>query len=56
MTKMEGHFLNAKNHHFYMEKALLQAQKGLEWDEVPVGALVVSPDGTIIGRGFKQVE
>ena len=56
MVKMEGRFLNAKDHHFYMEKALIQAQKAVDSDEVPVGAVVVSPDGTIIGRGFNQVE
>ena len=44
------------NHHFYMEKALVLAQKAADLDEVPVGAVVVGPDGAILGTGFNQVE
>ncbi|MBQ4133658.1 MAG: tRNA adenosine(34) deaminase TadA [Desulfovibrionaceae bacterium] len=34
-----------------MEEALSEARRALLLDEVPVGAVVVSADGTIIGRG-----
>jgi tRNA(adenine34) deaminase len=34
-----------------MEQALLLAESALADDDVPVGALVVDPTGTVIGRG-----
>lgn len=34
-----------------MTEALEEAQKALELDEVPVGAVVVTEDGEIVGRG-----
>jgi tRNA(adenine34) deaminase len=39
----------------WMKHALLEAQKALEQEEVPVGAVVVH-NGKIIGRGHNQVE
>ncbi|HEY6906126.1 MAG TPA: tRNA adenosine(34) deaminase TadA [Ignavibacteriaceae bacterium] len=39
----------------YMFAALQEAEKALEDDEVPVGAVVVK-DNKIIGRGYNQVE
>lgn len=42
--------------HFFMSQALKQACLALKYDEVPVGAIVVSPEGKIIGRGFNQAE
>jgi tRNA(adenine34) deaminase len=41
---------------FYMRRALAQAQKAYNKGEVPVGALVVAPDGTVIGRGYNSTE
>lgn len=38
----------------YMIEALKEAKKAEELDEVPVGAIVVSEDGRIIGRGYNQ--
>jgi tRNA(adenine34) deaminase len=38
-----------------MKMALREAQRALESDEVPVGAVVVR-DGKIIGKGFNQIE
>jgi tRNA(adenine34) deaminase len=40
----------------YMELALKQAQKAFSYNEVPVGAVVVSPDGTILSRAHNKVE
>lgn len=40
----------------YMAKALALAQRAFACDEVPVGAIVVAPDGVIIGSGYNQVE
>lgn len=37
-----------------MEQALAEARKALAAGEVPVGALVVSGSGEIIGRGYNQ--
>jgi tRNA(adenine34) deaminase len=38
----------------FMEQALAEARKAREAGEVPVGALVVSKDGEIIGRGYNR--
>ena len=42
--------------HYYMQKALDLARQAAACDEVPVGAVVVDSQGTIIGRGYNQVE
>ena len=39
----------------WMKRALLEAQKAYEQEEVPVGAVVVQ-NGKIIGRGHNQIE
>lgn len=38
----------------YMQLALALAEQAAEQGEVPVGAVVVSPQGEVIGRGFNQ--
>jgi len=38
---------------YFMKQALKEANKALEEDEVPIGAVVVA-DGQIIGRGYNQ--
>jgi len=40
----------------FMKKALVQAKMAYAADEVPVGAVVVDAQGTVIGRGYNQVE
>ncbi len=40
----------------YMERALALAEKSASLGEIPVGALVVSPEGEIIGEGYNQRE
>ncbi|MCL4460105.1 MAG: tRNA adenosine(34) deaminase TadA [Nitrospirae bacterium] len=38
----------------WMAEALTEARCALKIDEIPVGALLVSPDGRILGRGHNQ--
>jgi len=42
-------------HEYFMEEALLEAQKAFSEDEIPIGAIIVK-DGKIIGRGRNQRE
>lgn len=44
-----------KDKTYYMEKAIIQAKKGLALDEVPVGAVIVL-DGKIIASAFNKKE
>jgi tRNA(Arg) A34 adenosine deaminase TadA len=41
-------------HEHFMDLALLEAKKAEAADEVPVGAILVNADGTVIGRGHNQ--
>ena len=41
---------------YYMRLALDQARMALEAEEVPIGAVVVSPRGVVIGRGHNLTE
>jgi tRNA(adenine34) deaminase len=41
---------------FYMEKALALAHEAFEKQEVPIGALVVDPNGVILGSASNCVE
>lgn len=38
---------------FFMNEAINEAKKALEFDEIPIGAIVVK-DGKIIGRGYNR--
>lgn len=40
----------------HMREALTLAQRAADLGEIPVGAVVVSPDGAVIGRGFNTRE
>ena len=44
------------NDEHFMKKAILVAQRAGNLNEVPVGAIVVSPHGEILGRGFNETE
>jgi tRNA(adenine34) deaminase len=48
--------LPAHTHTYYMDKALDQAQYAFDRNEVPVGAIIVSPDGTIIARAYNKMQ
>src|SRR5579872_3858575 len=39
-----------------MKKALQQAQKAFNKNEVPIGAIIVDKNNKIIGQGYNQVE
>jgi tRNA(adenine34) deaminase len=41
-------------HETYMREALVEAEKGARQGEVPVGALLVTPDGDIIARAHNR--
>jgi tRNA(adenine34) deaminase len=43
-----------KSHETYMREALIEAEKGAQEGEVPVGALLVSPTGEIIARDHNR--
>lgn len=45
-----------KKHIFFMQKALSQARLALKNNEVPIGAIVVDSEGTILGRGYNKIE
>ena len=44
------------SHEFFMTQALRLAQQAADSGEVPVGALVVTDRGQVIGKGFNQTE
>lgn len=46
---------NSFKDHF-MKKALAQARVALKHEEVPIGAIVIDPQGTVIGRGYNKIE
>lgn len=39
---------------YFMKLALEEAELAFDRDEVPIGAVLVSPDGILAGRGFNQ--
>ncbi len=48
-------FMNVEKYPDHMKAAMQEANKALEFDEVPVGALVVF-ENRIIGRGYNQTQ
>ncbi|NKX56406.1 tRNA adenosine(34) deaminase TadA [Arthrobacter mobilis] len=44
------------SHHAWMELALAEARGALRTEDVPIGAVVVGPDGTVIGSGRNERE
>lgn len=41
---------------YFMHRALARARRAYQLDEVPIGALVVARDGTILGSGYNRTE
>jgi tRNA(adenine34) deaminase len=44
------------NHESFIDKALIQAQKAFEAQEVPIGAIIVNAQGIIIAQAYNQIE
>jgi tRNA(adenine34) deaminase len=40
----------------FFDTALALARKAAEWGEVPVGALIVGPDGAVLAQAHNEVE
>jgi tRNA(adenine34) deaminase len=53
---MKSTLFGPEKDHFFMHKALKLAHKAYSLDEVPIGAIAVDCQGTIIGRGYNLVE
>ncbi|MBP3037643.1 tRNA adenosine(34) deaminase TadA [Arthrobacter sp. zg-ZUI100] len=45
-----------KQHEAWMDLALAEARSALDTGDVPIGAVVVDPDGTVIGTGRNERE
>jgi len=45
-----------QNHEFYMNKAYQEALRAFDNGEVPVGAVIIGPSGTLCGRGANSME
>lgn len=45
-----------KQDQHYMQEALEQAKIAAQEDEVPIGAIIVAPDGSIIARAYNKTE
>lgn len=45
-----------EDHLWIMDEALIEANKAYREDEVPIGAIVVDPNGTIIARAHNRKE
>jgi len=47
--------MTAENHQTYMERALAEAKKTGQIDEVPIGAVIVAENGKILAAAHNQV-
>ncbi len=45
-----------KKDDFYMDNALIQARKAFDFQEVPIGAIIVDKSGKIIARAYNEIE
>ena len=45
---------NGSSNHYYMRQALEQAYLAYQQGEIPVGAVVVSANGEVIGKGYNR--
>ena len=45
-----------KKHHASMGLALAEARRALDTEDVPIGAVVIGPDGSVLGSGRNQRE
>ena len=54
ITRCNNTVVSMDRHETYMRQALAEAQKAAKAGEVPVGALLVSPTGDIVGRAHNR--
>ena len=47
---------DTKNDHYFMKKALAQAQKAFDQGEVPVGGVIVDVQKKIIASAYNSIE
>ena len=45
-----------KKHHAWMGLALAEARRALDTEDVPIGAVIIGPDGAVLGSGRNQRE
>ena len=45
-----------KKHHAWMGLALAEARRALDTEDVPIGAVIIGPDGAVLGFGRNQRE
>lgn len=48
--------LSSEDKKKYMQLAFEEAEKAQKQDEVPIGAVIVDPDGKVIGKGYNRRE
>jgi len=48
--------MNITDDERYMTQALREARRAFDADEIPIGAIVTAPDGSVIGRGHNLTE
>ncbi len=53
---MKTSIFGADQDKYFMGKALIEARKAYAKDEVPIGAVIVGPEGTIVARAYNRVE
>ncbi len=56
ITDIKKEACKSKSHEFYMQAALAQARLAAKKNEVPIGAIIVDPDGKILARAYNKVE
>jgi tRNA(adenine34) deaminase len=55
-TRHRGRMIDATAAERWMREALAEARAAVDHDDVPVGAVVVAPDGTELARGHNRRE
>jgi tRNA(adenine34) deaminase len=53
---MKSSIFGKEKDFFFMQQAMSHARQAYQHNEVPIGAVVVCEQGTIIGAGYNQVE
>ena len=51
---MDHYFVMKNQHRKYMQMALQEADKAGQAQEVPIGAVIVAPDGEVLAKAYNQ--